>query len=723
MSRSDDKTLYVLPDGTEALLDGTCGEPFSILGRHNAGAVDIVRVFYPDARRVRLVIRRTQGGWAERAMRRIDDTGLYVGYVPAGASYRLRITWADGVEETEDPYAFPPLLSERELELFSSGRATGLDRIMGAHPMQVDAVAGVRFAVWAPHARRVSVIGDFNIWDGRRHPMRLRPDVGIWEIFIPGLGPGERYKYEILDAQGRIVPHKSDPFARQAEIPPATASVIGMSGDLPWTDEVWMRDRARRQADNAPITIYALHAPSWRRPKGDPALTMSWDELAAALVPHVQAAGFTHAGFLPVMEHPTGWSWGGVPLGLFCPSARHGPPDGFGRLVDACHGVGIGVILDWIPDRLPPDLHGIACFDGTALYEHPHPRPHDRSAAEGTPLSCNLGRPEVRGFLIASALMWLEHYHVDGLRVDLRGYTAEHRDEIAAFMRELNMAIAQRVPDALVIASGGLPGSGITMPVERGGYGFSFEWNRATPCGLRTYLEHDPQWRGQHHGEIIAQSAQAFSEKYILCHSHADTAHATPPLLSRFPGDAWRRHATLRIYLSFLWAWPGKKLAFMGQEFAPDIAWNPDGQLPWETADLSLAAGTRRMAGDLNRLYRACPALHRGDCVPGGFAWVIADDMTNSVFAWIRHDPDNAPVLIMCNMTPEVRHDYHVGVPHEGYWHEIFNSDAIAYGGSGVGNGGGVQSRPYAIHGHGHACVLTLPPLGVLYLSMARVGS
>ncbi|MCJ8353083.1 GlgB N-terminal domain-containing protein [Novacetimonas hansenii] len=496
MPRLDDKILYALPDGTDALLEGTCGAPFSILGRHNAGGVDIVRVFCRDARRVRLLIGRPQGGWGERAMRRIGDTGLYIGHIPAGISYRLKITWADGVEETEDPYSFPPLLNERELELFRNGHAAGLERIMGAHPLQVDTVAGVRFTVWAPHARRVSVIGDFNIWDGGRHPMRLRHEAGIWEIFIPGIGAGERYKYEILDQEGRIVPHKADPFARDAEIPPATASVIASSAPPIWTDATWMCDRARLQADDAPITIYEVHAASWRRPKGDPALTMSWDALASELVPYVQAAGFTHVGFLPVMELLSGGVWECAPLGLFRPSARHGPPEGFCRLVDACHRAGLGVIMDWIPDRLPPDLHGIACFDGTALYEHPHSHPHERSVLEGPPLFYNLHRAEVRGFLISSALMWLEHCHVDGLRVDMRGCARERHDEIISFLRELNEVIAQRVPGALVIASGGSTGPDATVPVSRGGWGFSLQSCTAVPCGVGAYLAQETLWRG-----------------------------------------------------------------------------------------------------------------------------------------------------------------------------------------------------------------------------------
>ena len=723
MPRLDDKILYALPDGTDALLEGTCGAPFSILGRHNAGGVDIVRVFCRDARRVRLLIGRPQGGWGERAMRRIGDTGLYIGHIPAGISYRLKITWADGVEETEDPYSFPPLLNERELELFRNGHAAGLERIMGAHPLQVDTVAGVRFAVWAPHARRVSVIGDFNIWDGGRHPMRLRHEAGIWEIFIPGIGAGERYKYEILDQEGRIVPHKADPFARDAEIPPATASVIASSAPPIWTDATWMCDRARLQADDAPITIYEVHAASWRRPKGDPALTMSWDALASELVPYVQAGGFTHVGFLPVMELLSGGVWECAPLGLFRPSARHGPPEGFCRLVDACHRAGLGVIMDWIPDRLPPDLHGIACFDGTALYEHPHPHPHERSVLEGPPLFYNLHRAEVRGFLISSALMWLEHCHVDGLRVDMRGCAGERHDEIISFLRELNEVIAQRVPGALVIASGGSTGPDATVPVSRGGWGFSLQSCTAVPCRVGAYLAQEALWRGPRHLDIIAASAQAFSGKYILRPADAGNAGDVPSLFSQLPGDAWRRHAAWRIYLSFLWAWPGRKLVFMGQEFAQETPWNPDGQLPWDAACLPFAVGTQRMVADINHLYRACPALHRRECVPASFAWVIADDTANNVFAWIRDDGESAPVLIVCNMTPSVRHDYHVGVPHGGYWHELFNSDAREYGGSGVGNGGGVHSHPYVIHGYAEACVLTLPPLGVLYLCMARVAS
>ncbi|PYD75557.1 1,4-alpha-glucan branching enzyme [Novacetimonas pomaceti] len=718
MPRPDDKLLYSIPDGAGALFDGTCGDPFSILGRHNAGSVDIIRVFYRDARRVRLVVARRNGGWTERPMRRVDDGGLYIGHVSAGAAYRLKVTWADGVEETADPYSFPLLLSEHEMDLFLSGRPVRLDQVMGARPMRVEDVAGVRFAVWAPHARRVSVVGDFNIWDGRRHPMRLRHEAGIWEIFIPGIGAGERYKYEILDHNGRIGPHKSDPFALCAEIPPATASIIVAPSPFTWTDGEWMRDRGLRQADEAPIAIYEVHAPSWRRPTGDPALTMSWDDLARELLPHARDGGFSHIGLMPVMEHPSGWVWGCPPLGLFCPSARHGPPEGFARFVDACHAMQTGVILDWVPDRLPPDMHGNACFDGTALYEHPHPPA--TSLMEGRPLFYDLGRREVRGFLISSALMWLERYHLDGLRVDTQPVPAEQQEEMAVFLRELNEAIAERVPGAVVIASDTLSASGVTAPVTHGGMGFSFQWNTALPRMLAAYMERDPLWRGGDHAGIIARSDTAFSEKFILCHAHVEGMRDGRSLLSRLAGDAWQKQACMRTYLSFMWGWPGKKLLFMGLELAQQGVWNPEGQLDWEASRLPASVGMRRMVGDLNRLYRAYPALHRGDCVPDGFSWVIRDDTQNSVFAWLRHAADSAPVLVICNMTPVVRHDYRVGVPYRGYWREILNSDAVEYGGAGVGNAGGVHAHDHGAHGFEHSFVLSLPPLGMLYLSMAQ---
>ncbi|WP_395370973.1 1,4-alpha-glucan branching protein GlgB [Komagataeibacter diospyri] len=734
-----DAAHYSLPKGVDDLVHGRSPDPFSILGRHNMGKVDVIRVLYHDAARVRLVVERPRAGVMERPMRRMGETGLHIGTIPASARYHLKIQWADAVEETDDPYAFGLLVDEADLRLFSEGRHPHLDRVMGAQPMVVGGTAGVRFAVWAPNARRVSVIGDFNFWDGRRHPMRLRHGAGVWELFIPGLGPGERYKFEIMTREGHILPQKADPFARFAERPPATASVIASPAPFAWRDHDWMEQRTARQAEDAPITIYELHVPSWRRPQGDPDRIMTWRELAAELIPYVMEAGFTHVELMPVMEYPFGGSWGYQPLGLFAPSARHGTPADFAAFVDACHSAGIGVILDWVPAHFPNDVHGLVNFDGCALYEHQDPR--EGVHRDWNTHIYNLGRHEVRGFLIASALMWLERFHIDGLRVDAvasmlyRDYSRRDGEwipnihggrenlEAVAFLRQLNQAVRDTIPDAITVAEESTAWPGVTRPVEHGGLGFSYKWNMGWMHDSLRFFARDPLWRGYHLPEILFGLHYAFSERFILCLSHDEVTHGKGSLLSRMPGDNWQRHANMRLFLAFMWAHPGKKLVFMGMEFAQEGEWSHDGQPEWHILTDPFKSGTLRIVTDLNHMYRTLPALHARDCDPTGFAWVIGDDTANTVLAWLRFAPGHVPVLVVLNMTPVVRHDYRVGVPVGGAWRECLNSDATEYGGSGVGNGGYAMATDHAAHGHPCSCVLTLPPLAALYLHPAGDGS
>ncbi|MBV1829620.1 1,4-alpha-glucan branching protein GlgB [Komagataeibacter sp. AV436] len=734
-----DAAHYVLPDGVDDLVQGRSSDPFAILGRHNRGRVDVIRVLYHDAARVRLVVERPRASPIERPMRRMGETGLHVGTIPAGARYHLKIVWADAVEETADPYSFGLLLDEADLTLFAEGRHRQLDQIMGAQPMVIDGTPGVRFAVWAPNARRVSVIGDFNFWDGRRHPMRLRHAAGVWELFIPGLGPGERYKFEIMTREGHILPHKADPFARFAERPPATASVVASPAPFAWNDAAWMATRGRLQATDAPLAIYELHVPSWRRPLGDPDRIMSWRELAGELIPYVQAAGFTHVELMPVMEYPFGGSWGYQPLGLFAPSARHGTPADFAAFIDACHGAGIGVILDWVPAHFPNDVHGLACFDGCALYEHQDPR--EGVHRDWNTHIYNFGRHEVRGFLIASALMWLERFHIDGLRVDAvasmlyRDYSRREGEwipnihggrenlEAVAFLRQLNETVRETCPDAMMIAEESTAWPGVTRPVAQGGLGFSYKWNMGWMHDSLRFFARDPLWRGHHLNEILFGLHYAFSEHFILCLSHDEVTHGKGSLLARMPGDGWQRHANLRVFFAFMWAHPGRKLVFMGSEFAQEAEWSHEGEPPWRSLDDPLKAGMLGLITDLNRLYRDLPALHALDSEPAGFAWVIGDDTANAVLAWLRLAPGHAPVLVVLNLTPVVRHGYRVGVPVGGGWRERLNSDAGVYGGSGVGNGGGVVARPEPAHGQPCSCVLTLPPLAALYLQPVGEGS
>ncbi|GBQ62373.1 glycogen branching protein [Ameyamaea chiangmaiensis NBRC 103196] len=720
-----------LPPRGQEIIDGVCGDPFFVLGRHNEGPNDSIRAFFPNALTVRLIVLRPRSAPLERPMRRVDDAGFYVGTIKAGARYRFKITWADESEEIADPYSFGLLLSTFDLHLFAQGRLRALDEVFGAQPMTIDGVSGTRFAVWAPNARRVSVIGDFNIWDGRRHPMRLRHEQGVWELFIPHLRPGERYKYEIMAHDGRVLPQKADPVARATERPPATASLVGRAEPFDWTDETWMDHRAARHASDAPISIYEVHAPSWRRPNGDPDRVMSWSELAEALVPYVLEMGFTHIELLPISEYPFGGSWGYQPLGLFAPTARHGSAGDLAGFINTCHMAGIGVIVDWVPAHFPNDIHGLMRFDGTALYEHSDPR--EGFHTEWNTLIYNFGRNEVRGFLIAAALHWLHCYHIDGLRVDAvasmlyRDYSraeghwvpnvhgGRENLEAVAFLRELNESITERHPGALVIAEESTAWPGVTRPVQDGGLGFSYKWNMGWMHDTLAYFRRDPIHRRHHHHDLLFGLHYGFSERYVLPLSHDEVVHGKGSLIARMPGDDWQRHANLRAYFGFMWGHPGKKLLFMGGEIAQRAEWSHDGQVDWPSLDAPLPRGVQSLVRALNQLMRHEPALHRQDCEPDGFRWIIDDDADNSVFVWLRLADGAPPVLVICNLTPLPRHGYRIGLPVPGFWQERLNTDSALFGGSNVGNSGGVHTTTDPSHGYGDSAVFTLPPLGTLF--------
>lgn len=729
-------TPYHIPPNTDDLLAGRCGDPFSILGRHNAGSVDIIRVFYPHAAKVRLLVERPRSAPIERAMRPVDDTGMFIGTVRKGAPYRLHVIWADATEEVSDPYSFGPILPEEELRAFAEGRHFHIHHLLGAHPMTLHGVTGVRFAVWAPNARRVSVIGDFNIWDGRRHPMRLRHIAGVWELFIPGLTAGERYKFEIMGQDDTLLPQKADPFARRTELPPATASVVAGNDPFPWTDDAWMTTRIARHAPQAPLSIYEVHALSWRRPNGDPDRIATWQDLTRDLIPYVVENGFTHIELLPIMEYPFGGSWGYQTLALFAPTARHGSPEDFAAFINACHDAGIGVILDWVPAHFPNDLHGLACFDGTALFEHADPR--EGIHRDWNTLIYNYGRHEVRAFLISSALMWCEHFHIDGLRVDAvasmlyRDYSRQNGDwlpnihggrenlEAVSFLRELTDTLQRHVPDVQIVAEESTAWPGVTHPTADGGLGFSFKWNMGWMHDTLHFMQRDPLWRGHHLSEILFGTHYGFSERFILPLSHDEVTHGKGSLLSRMPGDSWRQHANLRVCFAFMWTHPGKKLLFMGGEIAQAQEWNHDGELDWRSLSEQPKAGMQRLVRDLNHTLRSHPALHELDTDPAGFSWLINDDDANVVFAWTRFAPPAPPVVVVWNATPVIRHAYRVGVPNAGEWREIINTDASVYGGSNVGNGGRVSAQAVAAHGCNWSVELVLPPLAVLILSPAR---
>ena len=703
----------------QALADGSLGDPFSVLGPHGG----IVRTFQPGAARVEALV-----GGQVVPLAALDPPGLFAG--PVAGPYRLRVAWPGGVQETEDPYSFDLLLGELDLHLMAEGRHFELATAFGSRPMEVDGIPGVRFAVWAPNARRVAVVGDFNSWDGRRHPMRLRHGSGVWELFVPRLGPGESYKYEIMAADGARLPLKADPLATETERPPSTASVVAAPTAHRWQDQEWMEGRAARHAPDAPISIYEAHAESWLHGITD---APSWDTLAEHLIPHVRALGFTHVELLPVAGHPFGGSWGYQPLSLFAPAAQMGGPDGFARFVDACHAAGIGVIVDWVPAHFPTDPHGLGRFDGTALYEHLDPR--EGFHQDWNTLIYNFGRREVQGFLIASAIHWLERFHLDGLRVDAvasmlyRDYSRAAGEwvpnihggrenlEAIGFLRHLNAVVGERCPGTMMIAEESTAWPGVTRPIAEGGLGFSYKWNMGWMHDTLHYMAYDPIHRRHHHHEMTFGLVYAFSERFLLPLSHDEVVHGKGSLIARMPGDRWQRFANLRAYYAFMWAHPGKKLIFMGGEFAQEREWNHDGALDRHLLEDPLHDGIRRLLGDLNAAYRDEDALHARDAEPDGFRWVIGDDAGNSVFAFLRRGRDGTPpVLVVANMTPVPRASYRVGVPQAGHWREALNSDASVYGGSGMGNFGGVRSVDIAAHGEAQSLELTLPPLGVIFL-------
>lgn len=711
----------------DALVRAEHGDPFAILGPHADGDGLVIRAYLPNALGVEVLDR--SGANALGSMEQGQVPGFFVTRLLHPQPYLLRIRWAGGEQITEDPYSFGPQLGEIDMHLFSEGNHREIGRVFGAQVAEVDCVSGVRFAVWAPNARRVSVVGDFNGWDGRRHPMRLRFPSGVWELFIPRLQPGDAYKYEILGPQG-VLPLKADPVALATEHPPGTASVVARPLEYQWRDADWLQRRKALQAYDAPMSIYELHAGSWQRADDD--RLYDWHELAERLIPYVVEMGFTHIELMPIMEHPFGGSWGYQPLSQFAPSARYGTAHDFATFVDACHQAGIGVILDWVPAHFPTDAHGLGDFDGTSLYEYDHP--FEGFHQDWDTYIYNLGRTEVHGFMLASALHWLREFHVDALRVDAvasmlyRDYSRKDgewipnrhggRENLEAidFLRHLNDVVASETPGALVIAEESTAFPGVSKPTSEGGLGFSYKWNMGWMHDTLKYIQEDPVHRRYHHDKMTFGMVYAYSEHFVLPISHDEVVHGKGSLIDKMPGDRWQKFANLRTYLSFMWTHPGKKLLFMGSEFGQWREWNHDRELDWFLLEEPDHRGAQHLVRDLNRLYRTEPALHQLDSDPRGFQWLIGDDRGNSVLAWLRRDAEGRPLLVIGNFTPVVREGYRVGVPQEGRWQEIFNSDAACYGGSNVGNGGGILAEATPAHGEQHSLQLTLPPLGVIIL-------
>jgi 1,4-alpha-glucan branching enzyme len=716
----------------EAIVSGRHGDPFAVLGLHQTGGDWVARAFVPGA--TGLQVQNPEGeSLAHLELR--HDAGFFEGLVLVKERQPLVYRARNGGGEwtVEDAYLLGPVLGPLDDYYIGEGNHLRLYDRLGAHPMQHEGHEGVHFAVWAPNASRVSVVGDFNGWDGRRHVMRKRRDTGVWEIFIPGATEGQCYKYELLDASGKLLPLKSDPMGFAAEMRPKTASRVARTDCFTWNDAAYLAERRNRDARRAPLSAYEVHLGSWRR-KDDGGF-LSYDELADTLIPYVRDLGFTHVELLPVSEHPFDPSWGYQPTGLFAPTARFGDPAGFARFIDRAHEAGIGVILDWVPAHFPTDEHGLAQFDGTALYEHEDPR--QGFHPDWNTAIYNFGRREVASFLLNNALFWLERYHVDGLRVDAVAsmlyldYSRKEGEwipneqggrenlEAIAFLKRVNHEAYGQNPGIVTIAEESTAFPGVSQPTTAGGLGFGFKWNMGFMHDTLTYLKREPIHRRHHHNDLTFGLLYAFSENFVLPLSHDEVVHGKGSLLNKMAGDAWQKFATLRAYYAFMWGYPGKKLLFMGQELAPWSEWSEARSLDWGLGGNPPHKGVQSLVRDLNRCYRALPALHARDCEPEGFEWLIADDKENSVYAWARHSGEGgAMVAVVSNFTPVPRHGYVLPLPAAGHWREILNTDAGDYGGSGLGNMGGVTAHGEPSHGKPAHAKVTLPPLSTLYFML-----
>jgi 1,4-alpha-glucan branching enzyme len=704
-------------------------DPFSFFGMHAERGGIVVRASLPQAERA-FVLDRRDG--TPHPMQRERD-GIFVARFARERqpfAYALIAETGERREEFEDAYRFGPVLGELDAYLIGEGTHLRLWEALGANRRSIDGVDGVAFAVWAPNARRVSVVGDFTVWDGRRYPMRKRMECGVWELFVPGLADGALYKYELESHDGALLPLKSDPLGTYAEVRPASASIVLTHSSHLWHDEEWMRERTQRQRRDAPISIYEVHLGSWRRRDGHRFLT--YRELADELIPYARDMGFTHLELMPPGEYPFDGSWGYQPIGLFAPTSRYGTPDDFRAFVDRAHAAGLGVIVDWVPGHFPNDAHGLALFDGTHLYEHHDPRKGFHP--DWNTLIYNYGRREVANFLIASALYWLEEFHIDGIRVDAvasmlyldysrkagewvpNEFGGNENLDAVAFLKRLNQLLYHEHPGIATFAEESTAWPMVTMPTSHGGLGFGYKWNMGWMHDTLQYFARDPVHRRFHQNDLTFGLVYAFSENYVLPLSHDEVVHGKGALLAKMPGDRWQRFANLRALYGLMYAHPGKKLLFMGDEFAVIGEWNHDAQLDWGLLGDPMHEGVRRLVADCNAFYRATPALHRLDAEPAGFEWIDYHDAENGVIAFARLAPGAPPCLAILNATPVVRNGYRVGVPAPGTYREAINTDSQFYGGSNAGNAGAVRSEAIPSHGRPHSVVLTLPPLATLML-------
>jgi 1,4-alpha-glucan branching enzyme len=722
----DSTVLTAPPSGARRIMEARHHDPFEYLGKHREGNEEVVRCFIPDAVKVRIAD-------ADLTMHRMYDSDIFEwrgkpGLVPE--HYRLVWTTSGGHSLSQyDPYTFAPQLSDFDLHLFAEGKHNHAYRFLGANPHIADGIQGILFAVWAPNAERVSLVGNFNRWDGRCHPLRVRGGGGVWELFVPGLAPGEFYKFEIRNRDSGSIFLKTDPYGQQFEVRPQTAAVVSARDTYTWGDQAWIEARQRADWLHTPMSIYEVHLGSWQL--GAHGEFLSYKELAHRLIPYVKSLGFSHIELMPITEHPYDGSWGYQTTGYFAPTSRHGSPDDFRYFVDYCHQHGIGVVLDWVPAHFPKDSHGLAWFDGTALYEHQDPR-RGEHRDWGT-LIFNFGRNEVKNFLVSSAIFWLEEYHIDGLRVDAVAsmlyldYSREAGDwtpnqyggnenlEAIDFLREVNALTHQLQPGTVMFAEESTAWPMVSRPTWLGGLGFTMKWNMGWMNDTLEYMSKNPIFRPYHHDMLTFSQLYAFTENFVLPFSHDEVVHGKQSMIYKMPGDEWQRFANLRLLYTYMYTHPGKKLLFMGNEFAQGREWDHATQLDWYVLDYAFHQGTQRLVGDLNRLYTAEPALYRHDFEPQGFEWIDCHDSSQSVLSFLRRDGEDFLVVIL-NFTPVPRHDYRIGVPFSGSYNEIMNSDSEYYGGSNLGNGSGITTEDQAWMGRPYSIRLTLPPLGAIIL-------
>jgi 1,4-alpha-glucan branching enzyme len=742
LSPSNPPSLDQLGPALTLLLHARNADPFAILGPHSfetpQGRRWVVRFFQPRAVEGEILLNGEANPLPARKMR---GEGFFEATLPAAnefppapSSYRIRFRTKHGeVSENHDAYAFPFLLSEFDLYLMGEGRHYDTYEKLGAHPKTVNGVAGVHFAVWAPSAKRVSVVGDFNGWDGRVHPMRARGSSGIWELFIPEVGESTTYKYEIVGPQGSVLPLKADPYAFAAELRPNTGSVVARLDKYSWNDGDWIAQRAKKNWLEQPITVYEVHLASWRRIPADHDRWLTYRELGDQLIPYVKELGYTHIELLPIMEHPYDASWGYQTLGYFAPTSRFGTPTDFMEFLDRCHQAGLGVFLDWTPAHFPRDSHGLSMFDGTHLYEHSDPR--QGSHPDWGTLVYNYGRNEVQNYLISNALFWLDKYHIDGLRVDAVAsmlyldYSRKHGEwvpnrfggrenlEAIEFIKRLNEVVPLRFPGALTIAEESTSWPSVSRPTYLGGLGFSLKWNMGWMNDTLKYFSKDSIFRKYEHNKLTFSLLYAFTENFMLPFSHDEVVHGKNSLLHKMPGDMWQQFANLRVLYAYQYAHPGKKLLFMGQEFAQRNEWNEARSLDWHLLQYDSHRGMKNLIADLNKLALKEPALHEIDFEWQGFEWIDANDSDNSVYSFIRRGKNpNEILVVILNATPVVRYGYNIGVPLAGHYEEIFNSDSANYGGTNVGNLGGMKASDHPWQGRIHSLSLTLPPLAVIFL-------